>query len=401
MTSSPFGSAWKAALLALVPMFAAAPALADFGSCVAGLADSVVKAGVDRDVAARAFDGLTQPDDKVLRFSQAQPEFVTPIWDYLAFLVDDQRIADGRAAMSKYGRVLQQAEQKYGVDRAVIAAVWGVESNYGKEAGGYFLPHALATLVCAGERRTDFWRGELMAALKLVSAGDLRLDELNGSWAGAFGQTQFIPSTYQRLAVDFDGDGRRDLVNSVADALGSTANYLKRSGWQEGQPWMIEVRVPAGYSGPTGRKDKDPLSAWAQRGVVRADGAPLSGNAQAGLLLPAGPQGPGFLVFRNFDAIYSYNAAESYAIAISYLAQRLAGGPALRTPWPTDDPGLSRAQRLRLQQLLVAQGYDIGGQPDGRVGPATRAAISAAEQRAGMPPTGRPGMKIYRALGGQ
>ncbi|WP_026870511.1 lytic murein transglycosylase [Inquilinus limosus] len=403
MTSRLFGSGRNvgAALLGLLPLLAAGPALADFDSCVAGLADSAVKAGVGRDVAARAFDGLTQPDEKVLRFSQAQPEFVTPIWDYLAFLVDDQRIADGRAMMAKYDRVLRQAEQRYGVDRTVIAAVWGVESDYGKERGGYFLPHALATLVCAGERRTDFWRGELMAALKLVSAGDLRLDELYGSWAGAFGQTQFIPSTYQRLAVDFDGDGRRDLVNSVADALGSTANYLKRSGWRQGQPWMIEVKVPAGYSGPTGRKEKEPLSAWARRGVTRADGAPLSGDAQTGLLLPAGPQGPGFLVFRNFDAIYSYNAAESYAIAISYLADRLAGRPALRTPWPTDDPGLSRAQRFRLQQLLLAQGYDIGGQADGKIGPATRAAISAAEQRLGLPQTGRAGSRIYRALGGQ
>jgi lytic murein transglycosylase len=399
MTSPLFG--WKAALVALVPLLSAGPALADFSSCVAGLADSAIKAGVSRDITSRAFDGLTAPDDNVLRFSQSQPEFVTPIWDYLAFLVDEQRVADGRAMVAKYDRVLRQVEQRFGVDRFVVAAVWGVESDYGKETGGYFLPSALATLVCAGDRRTDFWRGELMAALKLVNAGDLRLDELKGSWAGAFGQTQFIPSTYQRLAVDFDGDGRRDLVGSVADALGSTANYLKRAGWQPGQPWMIEVKVPAGYNGPTGRKDKDPLSAWAQRGVTRADGAPLSGNAQAGLLLPAGPRGPGFLVFRNFDAIYSYNAAESYAIAISHLADRISGGPALRTPWPTDDPGLSRAQRLRLQQLLLAQGYDIGGQADGKVGPATRAAISQAEQRAGMPQTGRAGMKIYRALGGQ
>lgn len=403
MMSRLFGSGRSigaAALLGLLPLMSAGPAMADFASCIDGLADEAARAGVSRDITAVALD-IAAPDQKVLSFQQSQPEFVTPIWDYLAFLVDDQRIADGRAMMAQYDQVLRQAERRFGVDRYVIAAVWGVESDYGKEAGNYFLPNALATLACAGERRTDFWRGELIAALKLVSTGDLRLQELYGSWAGAFGQTQFIPSTYQRLAVDFDGDGRRDLVGSVADALGSTANYLAKSGWRQGQPWIIEVKVPTNYNGPTGRKAKDALSTWARRGVTRADGSALSGAGEAGLLLPAGPQGPGFLVFRNFDAIYSYNAAESYALAISTLADRLAGRPALRTPWPTDDPGLSRAQRLQLQHLLVAQGYDIGGQPDGKIGPATRAAISQAEQRFGMPQTGRAGSKIYRALGGR
>src|SRR5690606_28998252 len=246
--------------------------------------------------------------------------------------------------------------------------VWGVETDFGQEAGSYFLPHALATLTCASNRRTSFWKGELMAALKLVQRGDLSLDKLYGSWAGAFGQTQSIPSTYQRLAVDFDGDGRRDLVSSVADALGSTANYLKRAGWRQGESWMFEVRVPAGYKGPTGRRNKAPLSTWAQRGVTRADGSPLSGGAQAGLLLPAGPNGPGFLVFRNFDAISSSNQAASSAPAISPLADRMAGYPPLRTPWPTDDPGLSRAERLQLQKLLIAQGYNIG-EADGKIGP--------------------------------
>jgi len=278
--------------------------------------------------------------------------------------------------------------------------VWGVETDYGRETGGNFLPHALATLVCLGGRRTDFWRGELLAALELVDRGDLALDKLYGSWAGAFGQTQFIPSTYRRLAVDFDGDGRRDLVESTADALGSTANYLKRAGWRPGESWLIEVKVPPGYTGPTGRKDRVSLSAWAKRGVVRADGAALSGGARAGLLLPAGTRGPGFLVFRNFDAIFSYNQAESYALAISHLADRLAGYPPLRTSWPTDDPGLSRAERLHLQKLLLARGYDIG-EADGKIGPLTRAAIAEAEKTAGLPSTGRAGRRIYRALGGE
>ncbi len=239
----------------------------------------------------------------------------------------------------------------------------------------------------------------MLAALKLVERGDLPLDDLYGSWAGAFGQTQFIPTTYESLAVDFDGDGRRDLVNSVPDALGSTANYLKSGGWRTGEPWMIEVKVPPNYNGPSGRENTAGIATWTRRGVVRADGARLSGGGEAGLLLPAGPQGPAFLVFRNFDVIYSYNRAESYALAISHLADRLAGYPAFRTPWPTDDPGLSRAERLELQKRLLAEGYDIG-EADGQVGPVTRAAIAEAEKSLGMPPTGRAGQKIYRALGG-
>ena len=300
--------------------------------------------------------------------------------------------------MRSYDRVLRAAEQQFGVNRHVIAAVWGVESDYGQDAGDNFLPHALATLVCQSGRRTEFWRGELIAALKLVHRGDLALDELYGSWAGAFGQTQFIPSTYQRLAVDFDGDGRRDLVNSVADALGSTANYLKRSGWQPGQTWLIEVKVPAGYSGPTGRKNKASLSTWAGRGVMRADGAGLSGGARRASCSRPG-RGPGFLVFRELRCdlfLQSGGILRARHLASRRPARRLFDAA---HPWPTDDPGLSRAERLRLQKLLLANGYDIG-EADGKIGPVTRAAIADAEARFGMPPTGRAGPKIYRALGG-
>jgi lytic murein transglycosylase len=380
-------------LLMLSPGIAAA---VGFASCVAELRKVASKAGVGEGIVSRALD-LTQPDQKVLRLSQVQPETKTPIWDYMAFLVDEQRVADGRARMREHESILRTAEQKFGVNRHVIAAIWGVESDYGREAGDNFLPHALATLACNGGRRARFWRTELIAALRLVERGDVKLTDLKGSWAGAFGQTQFIPSTYRRLAVDFDGDGRRDLVGTVADALGSTGNYLKRHGWHKDQAWIIEVKVPAGYRGPSGRKRKAALAQWSKRGVVRADGAQLSGHGKAGLFLPAGPKGPGFLVFRNFDAIYSYNHAESYALAVAHLADRLAGGPALRTAWPTDDPGLSRAQRRELQKLLIAKGYAVG-EPDGKIGPATRAAIAQAEEKAGLPPTGRPGSKILKAL---
>ena len=392
----------RAAILScfLFLLLAAAPSAAQgFPACVAALKQAAVKAGVNRALVARALD-IAKPDEKVLRLSQVQPEFDIPIWDYLAYLVDEQRVADGRAMLRRHDGILRAAEARFGIDRHVIAAVWGVESDYGKDMGDNFLPHAFATLVCEGGSRRNFWRGELIAALRLVARGDFPLNKLYGSWAGAFGHTQFMPSVYQRLAVDFDGDGRRDLIASVADALGSTANYLRRARWQPGEPWMLEVKVPPGYGGPTGRRNRAPLSAWAARGIVRADGAPLAGEGLAGLLLPAGPAGPGFLVFRNFDAIYAYNHAESYAIAISHLADRLAGHPPLRTPWPTDDPGLARAERLHLQQLLIAKGHNIG-KPDGKIGAITRAAIMEAEKRLGMEPTGRAGKKIYRALGGR
>ena len=206
-----------------------------------------------------------------------------------------------------------------------------------------------------------------------------------------------MPTTYRRLAVDFDGDGRRDLVDTVADALGSTANFLKRAGWKSGESWMIEVKVPSNYRGPRGRSRMASLATWNKRGVRRADGSRLKGSGRAGLLLPAGRNGPGFLVFRNFSVIYKYNQAESYALAISHLADRLAGLPGLRTAWPTDDPGLTRDERTELQRRLLAAGYDIG-EADGKIGEITRGAIKEAERKHGMKPTGRAGRKIFDAL---
>ena len=335
-----------------------------------------------------------------MRLSKVQPEFKTPIWDYLGFLVDEQRVADGQAMMRKYDRVLRAAEQKFGVNRYVIAAVWGVETDYGREAGDSFLPHALATLACNGGRRKDFWRGELNAALKLVDRGDLALNELYGSWAGAFGQTQFIPSTYQRLAVDFDGDGRRDLVNSVADALGSTANYLNRAGWREGGSWMIEVSAARRLFRPEGQgQESEPLDMGQSR--LRACRRKAALRRREGW------------------TAYSGRAAADRASSSSAISMRSTptirrsptrspsriwpiGSPAIRRFAPhgrPSDPGLSRAERLRLQELLLANGYDIGT-ADGKIGPATRAAIAQAETRFGMEPTGRAGKKIYQALGG-
>ncbi|MBA5777606.1 lytic murein transglycosylase [Stappia sp. F7233] len=372
---------------------------ASLASCVKSIEAEAIKTGVDPGIAHKALSSVSF-DEKVVRFATSQPEYKTPIWDYLAFLVDEERVADGKDMLRRHDRTLRAVEKAYGVDRHVVVAVWGVESDYGQDKGDFFVPHALANLACAGGRRASYFRGELIAALLIASRGDVRLDELAGSWAGAFGQTQFMPTTYRRLAVDFDGDGRRDLVESVPDALASTANYLRKAGWQPGAPWGYEVRIPKGYKGPSGRKRTASLGQWQKRGIARADGKKLSGSGKAALLLPAGRNGPAFLVFGNFNAIYSYNVAESYALAISHLSDRLKGGGGLKTAWPTSDPGLSRAERLELQKRLIRAGYDIG-EADGRIGPITRAAIREAEARYGLPQTGRPGRKIYRALGGK
>ncbi len=389
------------AALAAAFFLAASPPghAADFPACVDGLKRAAGKAGIRKSVVRRALD-IAEPDARVLRLSTVQPERRIPIWDYLAFVVDDQRVREGRAAMRRHAAALRRAEKRFGVNRHVIAAIWGVETDYGKTAGRNFLPHALATLTCRGGRREAFWRRELLAALRIVNAGDLPLAKLYGSWAGAFGQTQFMPTTYRRLAVDFDGDGRKDLVSSVPDALGSAANYLRRAGWRTGRPRISEVRVPGGYRGPEGRKRKATLDTWAARGLKRADRRRLKGKLRAGLLRPAGAEGPAFLTFRNFDALYAYNHAETYALAVAHLADRLAGRGRFRAAWPTDDPGLSRIERKWLQELLIVEGYDPGA-PDGKIGPKSRAAIRAAERDLGLPVTGRAARRIYRALGGK
>ncbi|MEO6518411.1 MAG: lytic murein transglycosylase [Pseudoxanthomonas sp.] len=369
-----------------------------FNECLSGLRSQAATAGVSADTFARYTQGLA-PDMSVLGLLDAQPEFTTPIWDYLAALVDEQRVTEGLAMLQTHAATLAVVAPQYGVDPQTVVAVWGVESDYGKTFGKRPLLVSLGTLSCFG-RRQAFFRGEFFATLKLLQSGDLQPEGLNGSWAGAFGHTQFMPTTYQRIAVDGDGDGRRDLVASIPDALASTANYLKKAGWRTGEPWGYEVRLPAGFdTALAGRKNKRPLNDWVARGLTRVDGTPLPAAATtAGVLLPAGVQGPAFLVFRNFDAIYSYNAAESYALAIATLSDRLRGAPALTTPWPTDDPGLGRADRKQLQQLLLARGHVIG-EADGMIGTLTRRAIVAEQVRLGLQPQdGRAGRKILEAL---
>ncbi|WP_415717393.1 lytic murein transglycosylase [Roseibium sp.] len=368
-------------------------------SCVASLKKQAISAGVKPEIAERMLSGATY-DEKVIRFSTSQPEYKTEIWDYLAFLVDAERIKDGEKNLRKHKRTLSAIEKRYGVNRHVVLAVWGIESDYGQFRGDFYTPHALANLVCAGKRRQKYFRGELIKTLQIASRGDVPVGDFKGSWAGAFGQTQFMPSTYNSLAVDFDGDGRKDLVNSVPDALASTANFLKNAGWRDSRPWGYEVKVPKGYNGPSGRKKNASLSTWGKRGLTKVDGGRLSGKLEAALIRPAGANGPAFLVTRNFRALRSYNASTSYGLAIALLSELVSGGDPFKTPWPTDNPGLSRAQRLELQKLLNKNGFNVGA-PDGKVGPATRAGIRKAEAKYGMPVTGRPSWNVYYALGGR
>lgn len=388
----------RALILALPLVLAAPAAFANFDSCVAGLRSDAAAKGVSGATFDRAMAGVA-PDMKIIEAMNNQPEFKTPIWDYLGTLVDDEKVSEGRAMLRQHAPTLAAAESRFGVDRHTIVAVWGVESDFGKAKGRWPLVQALATGACLAPRRNAFFKGELISTLQIIQRGDVRADRLTGSWAGAFGHTQFIPSTYLRLGVDGDGDGRRDLVDSIPDALHSTANFMDKAGWVTGATWGYEVRVPRSYSGATGRNPKRPVAHWAGQGIVKFDGSALNGTGNAGLLMPAGRNGPAFLVFKNYDAAFSYNGADSYALAISLLSDRLRGRPGVQGQWPTDDLPLSREQRRELQRLLIARGYNVG-EPDGAVGSLTRAAIKDIEGKIGMEPTGRPGEKVLRALKG-
>ena len=381
-------------LLAIAATARAEPPTA-FAGCIAELRSEAGAQGIT----AKTFDTMLagiEPDPTVLDAMEAQPEFETPIWEYLARLVDERRIAEGKVRLAAWAPVLARAEQQYGVDRHTIVAVWGVESDYGRIMGKRSLVRSLATISCAGTRQRYF-RSELMAALAILQSGDVKPEALRGSWAGAFGHTQFMPSTFQRIAVDFDGDGRRDLVNSIPDALGSVANYLKRAGWVTGQPWGYEVRLPKDYDGLSGRHSRQPLAEWSRLGIARADGTALTGEGPAALLLPTGTRGPAFIVFRNFDAIHSYNASESYALAIAHLADRLRGAGPLQTPWPTNDPILSRAERRELQEKLIERGF-LAGDADGIIGSRTVAAVKAFQSSAGLPSDGYASASVLKAL---
>jgi len=368
-----------------------------FAACLDNLAQTGSFASV-KDIFAQYRP--TQVDPSVLEALNYQPEFSKEPWDYLASLVDKERVLDGIAASDDYTDVLAKIESDYGVSRYDVLGVWGVESDFGTTLGKKDVVNSLATLSCFG-RRQSYFRGEYVSALKILQQGDITKSDFKGSWAGAFGQTQFMPSTFLQLAQDFDGDNRKDLVNSQADALASTANFLKNSGYQSKQPWGYEVRLPSGTNFSNNRKNKKSVSHWQGLGITLPDGSPLPSTlSSVGLFLPSGKQGPAFLVGRNFDAFYAYNASENYALAIAHLSQRIEQRDIdvdFATAWPTDDPGLSRKESSEVQESLNLLGYNIGA-VDGIIGDKTRQSIQKYQADIGIKADGKTGKKIHQRL---
>jgi membrane-bound lytic murein transglycosylase B len=372
----------------------------NFRSCLDGLWPLAERRGVSRAAFEANTAGLT-PELRIMDLLDGQPEFTKSIWDYLDILVNDARIENGRAILAQHRATFDAVEKAYGVDRYFIAAIWGVESNYGTQIGERSVIRSTATLACIG-RRQDFFREEFLSALEILERGDVKADHLKGSWAGAFGPTQFMPTSFKRYAVDFDGDGRRDVVESTPDMIASTANNLKKDGWVAGQTWGYEVVVPQGFNYLLADRSRAlTMREWERAGIRRPGGKAFPRpDDRAYLLVPAGAQGPGFLMLQNFRVIMKYNPAEAYALAIGHLADRLRGGEPFAQPWPRHERVLSRTERYELQQHLAQRGYDVG-EPDGRVGGKTRAAIREYQSSIGHVPDGFASGAVLERLRGQ
>ena len=365
---------------------------------IAGFRAQARAQGISDATLDRAFSDVTY-NPEVVRRSQNQAEFKKSLWEYLENAVSEKRQTNGRAALSQYGGVLSRVEATYGVDKEVVTAVWGMESTYGERRGDMPVIEALSTLSYEGYR-DGFFRSQLIGALRILQAGDIDPAHMSGSWAGAMGHTQFIPTTYLAYAADFTGDGRRDIwSNDPSDSLASTANYLAKSGWQPGLPAAVEVTLPAGFDmGLSGKGKRRSVADWQSLGVRQATSRPLPpGSASAELIVPGGRNGAAFLITRNFHAILRYNNADSYALAVAHLADRLKGYPGLATPWPADHPGLRIEQRKEMQELLTARGFDTQG-VDGNVGSNTTSAIRAYQQSRGLPVTGEPTADLLQQL---
>lgn len=386
---------------------------ADPAACLAKLRVSAPANGLT----VADFDRYTQGSTLLaatVAAAKTQPEGTETWWDYIAKTVDDQRADDGKGVLAKLAKELAAIDATYQVDSEPLVAIFGIESNYGAQLGKVNVLDAWLTRACTEQK--PLWIKNVYASVRMLRDGTVTRDTFVGSWSGAFGMTQFIPTSFYELAADGDGDGRIDLYNSLPDALASTANHLlkRKARWTRGLPAVVEVRLPpqvaAGVPADPGTEfmnqdDRRTLAQWATAGVTRADGSALSSlhteppwaSVQAYLFAPTGAKGPVFLATGNFDAILHYNQSHKYGLAVSLLVNRLKGDAGLVTPWPTDDPGLSRAQIKELQGLLAARGYDVGV-PDGIPGSKTHDAVSAEQQRLGWPQDGRAGQRILSTL---
>ncbi|WP_299968575.1 lytic murein transglycosylase [uncultured Roseobacter sp.] len=353
--------------------------------------------GIRSETLRAAFDGVRYDPD-VIRRDRNQSEFTKTIWEYLDSAVSDTRIRNGKAALRDHRRTLDAIEARYGVEKEVVVAVWGLESAYGEYRGSNDVIQSLATLAYDG-RRGKFFEEQLIAALKILQNGDTSPRNMTGSWAGAMGHTQFIPTSFLAYAVDFTGDGRRDIwSDDPTDALASTAAYLKRFGWVTGQPWGVEVRLPQGFDyAQASRKITRSPAEWASRGVVGTDGRAVPNYGNASILLPAGGQGAAFMIFKNFSVIERYNTADAYVIGVGHLSDRIEGGPAIQASWPRGDRALSFAERKELQQRLTRAGFSTKG-VDGRIGPNTIAAVRAYQRSQGLVQDGYASLRLLQRL---
>jgi len=353
--------------------------------------------GISAGVFYGAMTGLTYLPD-VIRRDRNQNEFTKTIWDYLDTATSADRVAGGKKALQTNRALLDRIETAYGVEAAVVVAIWGLESAYGAVRGDVGTLSALATLAHDG-RRGAFFEAQLLAALAILQSGDTVPARMVGSWAGAMGHTQFMPTSYQQFAVDFSGDGKRDIWgDDPADALASTAAYLAASGWTTGQIWGVEVRLPSGFDhGETGERVVKPVADWQAMGVRTWEGSGLPDHGPASVLLPGGARGAAFLIFANFQVIERYNTADAYVIAVGHLADLIRGGGPIHAGWPRDLRALTYPERVEMQERLTAAGFDPGG-ADGKIGPLTIAAVRAFQRSAGLVPDGYPSLDILMRL---
>jgi membrane-bound lytic murein transglycosylase B len=368
------------AALPLYAQNAAAPGLRTF---LTELWPDAQKRGVSRATYDNAIRGIT-PDEEVLRLTKSQPEYVRPIGDYLKNRLTANLLAGGKRNAEKWAKTLEAVEAKYGVDKEVIVAIWGLETGYGSFSGGKDVIRSLATLAHA-RYRGDFFRNELLAALEILEQEHITRDSMKGSWAGAMGQAQFIPSSFLKFAVDFSGDGRRDIWTNVPDVLGSIGNYLRQHGWQPGLPWGYEVTIPRDFDY---RKSRASFAEWTKLGVRRADGGKFPSSGDGILFFPSGASGPGFVVTGNYEAIKRYNLSDAYSLTVAGTADRLKGSSGYRAKWPEVIP-LDREQRIRMQKLMQAKGYPVNNVV-GQIDFDLRDQIRILQVKFGLLPDGHP-----------